>query len=64
VALLELAPPVLAPVSDSSTDPGCLHLSSIEFLRQRQQQLELASYGERLIAGACALHIPGTVFNG
>jgi hypothetical protein len=33
-----------------------LHLASIEFLRQRQQ-VELASYDERLIAGARALHI-------
>jgi hypothetical protein len=32
-------------------------LASIEFLRQRQQQVELASYDERLIAGARALHI-------
>jgi hypothetical protein len=31
--------------------------ASIEFLRQRQQQLELASYDERLIAGARALQI-------
>jgi hypothetical protein len=31
-------------------------LASIEFLRQRQQ-VELASYDERLIAGARALHI-------
>jgi len=35
-----------------------LHLASIEFLRGRQQQVELASYDERLIAGARALHIP------
>ena len=62
VALLELVPPVLARASDPFPIPvrtlDALHLSSIEFLRQRQLQLELASYDERLIAGARALHIP------
>jgi hypothetical protein len=59
VALLGLAPPVLA----RALDPfpirtlDALHLASIEFLRERQQQVELASYDERLIAGARALHI-------
>ena len=61
VALLELAPPVLARALDPFPIPvrtlDALHLSSIEFLRQRQQQVELASYDERLIAAACALHI-------
>ena len=57
VALLELAPTVLARALDPFPIPP-LHLSSIEFLRQRQQQVELASYDERLIAGARALHIP------
>jgi hypothetical protein len=62
VALLELAAPVLARALDSFPIPvrtlDALHLSSIEFLRLRQQQIELASYDERLIAGARALHIP------
>ena len=61
VALLELAPPVLARALDPFPIPvrthDALHLSSIEFLRRRQQQVELASYDERLIAGARALHI-------
>jgi hypothetical protein len=61
VALLELAPPVLARALDPFPIPvrtlDALHLASIEFLRQRQQQVELASYDERLIAGARALHI-------
>jgi hypothetical protein len=35
-----------------------LHLASIEFLRARRQTVELASYDERLLAGARALHIP------
>jgi hypothetical protein len=62
VALLELAAPVLAraldpfPIAVRTLD--ALHLSSIEFLRLRQQQVKLASYDTRLIAGARALHIP------
>ena len=61
VALLELAPPVLARALDPFPIPvrtlDALHLASIEFLRQRQQQVELATYDERLIAGARALQI-------
>jgi predicted nucleic acid-binding protein len=62
VAFLELAAPVLAraldpfPIQVRTLD--ALHLASIEFLRLRQQQIELASYDERLIAAARALHIP------
>jgi predicted nucleic acid-binding protein len=62
VALLELATPVLAraldpfPIAVRTLD--ALHLSSIEFLRLRQQEVKLASYDARLIAGARALHIP------
>jgi predicted nucleic acid-binding protein len=62
VALLELATPVLAraldpfPIAVRTLD--ALHLSSIEFLRRHQQQVLLASYDGRLIAGARALHIP------
>jgi len=37
---------------------ACIRSSSIELLRLRQQQVELASYDERLVAGARALHIP------
>jgi hypothetical protein len=51
VALLELATPVLARALDPFP-------TSIEFLRARQQQVELASYDGRLIAGARALQIP------
>ncbi len=61
VALLELAPQVLARALDPFPIPvrtlDALHLASIEFLRQRNQQVELVSYDERLIAGARALHI-------
>jgi hypothetical protein len=62
VALLELATPVLARALDPFPIPvrtlDALHLASIEFLRVRQQRVELASYDGRLIAGAHALHIP------
>jgi predicted nucleic acid-binding protein len=62
VALLELATPVLARALDPFPIPvrtlDALHLASIEFLRARQQQVELASYDGRLIAGARALQIP------
>jgi uncharacterized protein len=62
VALLELATPVLARALDPFPIPvrtlDALHLSSIDFLRRRRQQVELASYDERLIAGARALHVP------
>jgi predicted nucleic acid-binding protein len=61
VALLELATPVLARALDPFPIPvrtlDALHLASIEFLRQRQQQVELASYDQRLVAGARALDI-------
>jgi predicted nucleic acid-binding protein len=62
VALLELAAPVLARALDPFPIPvrtlDALHLASIEFLRLRQQQVQLASYDGRLIAEARALHIP------
>ena len=62
VALLELATPVLARALDPFPIPvrtlDALYLASIEFLRARQQQVELASYDGRLIAGARALQIP------
>lgn len=61
VALLELAPPVLAraldpfPVSVRTLD--ALHLASIEFLRSEGQTIELATYDERLLAAAQALDV-------
>jgi predicted nucleic acid-binding protein len=62
VALIELAPQVLAraleqfPRAVRTLD--ALHLASMEFLRARGQQLQLASYDERLIAAARGLRIP------
>ena len=62
VALLELAPPVLAralepfPVSVRTLD--ALHLASIEFLRSQRQDVQLATYDSRLAAAAKRLRIP------
>ncbi len=62
VALIELAPPVLARAVEPFPAPvrmlDALHLASIEFLRGRGQTVELASYDDRLAAGARALKIP------
>jgi predicted nucleic acid-binding protein len=62
VALLELVAPVLSRALDPFPIPlrtlDALHLASIEFLRVRQQRVELATYDERLIAAARAIHIP------
>lgn len=62
IALIELAPPVLARALEPFPIPvrtlDGLHLASIEFLRARRQTVELASYDERLLAGARALRIP------
>ena len=61
VALIELAPPILARALDlyptSVRTLDALHLASIEFLRARGQTVELASYDERLLAAARALGI-------
>ena len=61
VALIELAPPVLAralepyPMAVRTLD--ALHLASIEFLRPRGHTVELATYDARLLAAARALGI-------
>lgn len=61
VAIVELAPPVLErvlepfPVSVRTLD--ALHLATIDFLRGRGQAVQLASYDDRLLAGARALEI-------
>jgi predicted nucleic acid-binding protein len=62
VALIELAPPVLArtlepfPIAVRTLD--ALHLSAIEFLRSRRQMVKLATYDKKMLAGARALGIP------
>lgn len=62
VALIELAPSVLAralePFPISLRTLAALHLASIEFLRTRGQTVALASFDERLLAAARALHVP------
>jgi predicted nucleic acid-binding protein len=62
LAILELVPNVLAralepfPVSVRTLD--ALHLASVEFLRGRGVAVELATYDERLTAGAQSIDIP------
>lgn len=62
VALIELAPAVLARALEPFLLPvrtlDALHLASIDFMLTRRQTVELASYDERLRAGARALNIP------
>lgn len=62
VALVELAPPVLARALEPFPGPvrtlDAFHLASLEFLRQQGQAVELATYDERLRSAASALRIP------
>jgi predicted nucleic acid-binding protein len=62
VALIELTPSVLERALEPFAVPvrtlDALHLASITFLRAGGQSVELASYDNRLIAGARALSIP------
>lgn len=62
VALLELAPPVLARALEPFPAPvrtlDALHLASMEFLRAQGQELTLASYDERLLSAARRIGIP------
>lgn len=62
VALLELAPPVLAralePFPSRVRTLDALHLASIEFLRERRQDVALASYDVRMLAAARSVGIP------
>jgi predicted nucleic acid-binding protein len=62
VALVELAPPVLARALEPFPAPvrtlDALHLASIEFLRGHGQKVKLASYDRRLSEAARRLDIP------
>jgi predicted nucleic acid-binding protein len=62
LALIELAPPVLARALEPFPIPvrtlDALHLASIVFLQAHGQTIELASFDERQLAAARALHIP------
>jgi predicted nucleic acid-binding protein len=62
LAILELVPNVLERALEPFPVPvrtlDALHLASVEFLRGRGVSVELATYDERLIAGARSLDIP------
>ena len=62
LALIELAPPVLARALEPFPKPvrtlDGLHLASMDFLRNQGQSVTLASYNDRLINGARALRFP------
>jgi len=62
LALIELAPPVLARALEPFPKPvrtlAALHLASMDFLRKQGQSVTLASYDDRLINGARALRFP------
>lgn len=62
IAMLELAPPVLARALEPFPAPvrtlDALHLASLEFIRGQGQRVELASYDERMLAAARAMRIP------
>ena len=62
LALLELAPPVLARALEPFPVPvrtlDALHLASVEFLRSQRVEISLASYDQRLLRVAQRLGIP------
>ncbi|MYA34763.1 MAG: type II toxin-antitoxin system VapC family toxin [Gemmatimonadales bacterium] len=62
ISLVELAPPVLARALDAFPVPvrtlDGLHLASLEFLRGRGHDVELASYDHRMARAAEAMGIP------
>jgi predicted nucleic acid-binding protein len=64
LAMLELAPPVLARALEPFPQPvrtlDALHLASIDFLRGVGQRPRLATYDRRLTDAAVALEIPLT----
>lgn len=61
VALVELAPPVLARALEPFPQPvrtlDALHLASMEFLKTQGQPVELATYDDRLARAARDLKI-------
>jgi len=62
VAMIELAPPVLARALEPFPAPvrtlDALHLASIEFLRRQGQAVRLATYDEKMLAAARRMKIP------
>ena len=65
VALLEMAPPVLARSMDAFPLPvrtlDALHLASFEYLLTNRQKVQLASYDRKMLATAQAMRLP--IFN-
>jgi predicted nucleic acid-binding protein len=61
IALVELAPPVLARALEPFPSPvrtlDALHLASIDFLRAQSQSVTIATYDERLRNAAGALGV-------
>lgn len=62
IAFVELSPGVLARALEPFPVPvrtlDALHLASVEFLRAHGQTMTLATYDERLVVAARALHVP------
>ena len=62
IAFLELSPAVLAralePFPAPVRTPDALHLASLEFLREKGQEVTLAAYDHRMLEAARKLHIP------
>jgi hypothetical protein len=62
VALVELVPPVLTRALEPFPSPvrtlDALHLAALDFLHKQGQNVALASYDDRMIAGARALRLP------
>ncbi len=62
IALLELSPPVLARALEPFPSPvrtlDALHLASLEFVRERGQEVVLATYDDRMLLCARSLRIP------
>jgi len=62
LVFIELEPPLLARALEPFPAPvrtlDALHLASIEYMRSRNQTVELLTYDERLLAAAHALGIP------
>lgn len=62
VALIELAPPVLARALEPFPAPvrplDALHLASALFVLAREPRLRLATYDQRLRSAARAIHLP------
>lgn len=62
IAMIELAPPVLARALEPFPAPvrtlDALHLASLEFMREQGQAVALACYDERMLEVARRLSIP------